>query len=261
MIQVQMLPTNQDNYCYVIHMGDATVVVDPGDAQPVLRYLEQHGCPLALILNTHMHQDHCQGNEELKRVTGCTIIGADKRIPAVDVVLTDQETLSQLDCSSVSQDSGAIQVIYTPGHTTADCSYYIPARDSFPGALFSGDALFSGGCGRVFEGTMAQLFDSLQRLKGLPAETLLYCGHEYTLDNYRFAEYVEPNSVVVRNKLRDVQLQRERDEVTIPVRLAEELTANPFLRTGDCALRKALKMEDDSELEVFTELRKRKNRY
>lgn len=261
MIQVQMLPTNEDNYCYVIHMGDATVVVDPGDAQPVLRYLEQHGCTLSLILNTHMHQDHCQGNAELKRVTGCTVVGPDRRIPCVDVVLAGQETLAQLDCPAVSKVSGAIQVIYTPGHTTADCSYYIPARDGFAGALFSGDALFSGGCGRVFEGTMAQLFDSLQRLKALPPETLLYCGHEYTLDNYRFAEHVEPNSTIVRKKLREVQLQRERHETTIPVRIVEELTTNPFLRTNDCALRKALMMEECTELEVFTQLRKRKNRY
>lgn len=261
MIQVQMLPTNEDNYCYVVHMGDATVVVDPGDAQPVLHYLEQHGCTLSLILNTHMHQDHCQGNEELKRVTGCTIIGADKRIPAVDVVLTDQAALAQLDCAAVSRDSGAIEVLYTPGHTTADCSFYIPANGGFAGAVFSGDALFSGGCGRVFEGTMEQLFGSLQSFKVLPSETLLFCGHEYTLDNYRFAEHVEPNSAVVRKKLRDVQLARERNEATIPVRMAEELTANPFLRTSDCALRKALKMEGNSELEVFTELRKRKNRY
>lgn len=261
MIKVQMLPTNQDNYCYVIHVTGVTVVVDPGDAQPVLRYLEQHGCSLSLILNTHMHQDHCQGNEELKRETGCTIIGGDKRIPAVDRVLTNEETLSQLNCPAVSQASGMIQVIYTPGHTTSDCSYYVPASDGFAGALFSGDALFSGGCGRVFEGSMAELFDSLQRLKALPSETLLYCGHEYTLDNYRFAEYVEPNSEIVRKKLRDVQLQRERGEATIPVSLADEITTNPFLRTNDHALRNALKMEDSSELEVFTELRKRKNRY
>jgi len=261
MIQVQMLPTNEDNYCYVIHVDGATVVVDPGDAQPVLRYLEQHGCTLSLILNTHMHQDHCQGNKELKRVTGCTIIGADKRIPEVDVVLTGEGSLAQLDCPAVSQACGAIQVLYTPGHTTADCSYYLASNDSFTGALFSGDALFAGGCGRIFEGTMAQLFDSLQLLKSLPAETLLYCGHEYTLDNYRFAEHVEPDSAVVRKKLREVQLQRGRGEGTIPARLIEELTTNPFLRTADCALRKALKMEDNSELEVFTELRKRKNRY
>lgn len=261
MIQIQMLPTNQDNYCYVIHGGGATVVVDPGDAQPVLRYLEQHGCTLALILNTHMHQDHCQGNEELKRATGCTIIGPDKRVPAIDVVLTGEETLSQLNCAAVSEACGVIQVLYTPGHTAADCCYYLPAADTFPGALFSGDTLFSGGCGRIFEGSMEEMFHSLQRLKALSPETLLYCGHEYTLDNYLFAEYIEPDSVIVRKKLRDVQLLRERDEATIPVRLADELTTNPFLRTTDYALRQALKMEDDPELAVFTELRKRKNRF
>ncbi|MBW2186477.1 MAG: hydroxyacylglutathione hydrolase [Deltaproteobacteria bacterium] len=261
MNQIQMLPTNQDNYCYVVHLGSTTVVVDPGDAQPVLQYIEQHGCTLSVILNTHMHQDHCHGNEELKRVTGCIIIGPDKRIPAVDYILAEEEPLAQVTCDVSANVKDAIQVIYTPGHTSADCCYYLPATKTFPGALFSGDTLFSGGCGRIFEGTMEDMFNSLQRLKALPLETLLYCGHEYTLDNYRFAEYVEPNSVVVRNKLRDVQLQRERGEVTLPVRLADELVTNPFLRTGDCALRQALRLEDASELEVFTELRKRKNRF
>ncbi|MDY0190495.1 MAG: hydroxyacylglutathione hydrolase [Desulfuromonas sp.] len=261
MVQVQMLPINQDNYCYVVHLGSTTVLIDPGDAQQVLQYIKRHGGKLSLILNTHMHQDHCQGNDELKRLTGCTIIGPDKRIPAVDYVLTDEQSLAQVDCGLEDSVKNALEVIYTPGHTAADCCYYWPATATSPGALFSGDTLFSGGCGRIFEGSVEDMFNSLQRLKALPPETLLYCGHEYTLDNYRFAEAIEPHSVVVREKLRAVQVQRERGEATIPVRLAEELVTNPFLRTDDLALRQAMKLEDASSLEVFTELRKRKDRF
>lgn len=154
-----------------------------------------------------------------------------------------------------------LQVISTPGHTLNDCCYYLPPREKHPGALFSGDTLFSGGCGRVFEGTIAQLFQSLQTLASLPSATLLYCGHEYTLDNYRFAEHIEPDSVAVRNKRHQVERLRKKGEPTLPVTLDGELATNPFLRAHDPALRRALHMEDVSDLEVFTELRKRKNRY
>ncbi len=261
MIDIQILTCHQDNYCYVVHLNGVTLVVDPGDAQPVLDYLERHGCTLSLILSTHMHQDHCAGNVELKRLTGCLVVGGDKRIAAIDVVLAGENTVAQAIKSNLSGLDVPIEVFYTPGHTSADCCYYLSPQGSFPGALFSGDVLFSGCCGRIFEGTMAEMFNSLQQLKALPPETLLYCGHEYSLANYRFAAQIEPDSAIIGNKLCDLQLQRDRNEKTIPVSLQEELSTNPFLRTNDPALRKALKMEGATELEVFTELRNRKNHF
>ena len=257
MTHIHMLATNQDNYFYLVHHAGATIVIDPREAAAVLAYLDQHGCHLALILNTHMHQDHCQGNVELKQATGCVVIGGDERIPGIDHILKGESLVPQLN----SEVPSGIEVIYTPGHTLADCCYYLPPSEHFAGALFSGDTLFSGGCGRVFEGTMEQLFNSLQLLKCLPEETLIYCGHEDSLENYRFAVDIEPKSVVISNKLRAVQLQRERGEVTLPVTLGQELKTNPFLHTDDYALRRAVKMEQATELEVFTALMKRKNRF
>jgi hydroxyacylglutathione hydrolase len=219
----------------------------------VLKYLNKENCGLDLILNTHMHQDHCNGNMTLKQATGCKVMGCDERIPGIDKVL--------IPGHSLPVPAQALQVIPTPGHTLKDCCYYLPPADKHPGALFAGDTLFSGGCGRVFEGSMEQLYTSLQTLAQLPPATLLYCGHEYTLDNYRFAAHIEPDSQVVGKKLRQVEHLRQRGKATLPVTLEDELETNPFLRPQSSALRRALDMEDANDLEVFTELRQRKNRF
>lgn len=253
MAYIHQLSIREDNYTYLIHLDAVTIAIDPGQAQPVLDYLHQHGCSLALILNTHYHPDHCQGNLLLKQQTACRVMGPDARIAGIDEVFSGE--------SRLPEPATDISIYATPGHTLTDCCYYLPADSGFAGALFSGDTLFSGGCGRVFEGSVEMLFNSLQKLKSLPGETLIYCGHEYTLENYRFAESIEPNSVAVRKKRLQVQLQREQGQPTIPVSLAEELKTNPFLRCADPALRAALKMEQASELEVFAALRRRKDRF
>ncbi|MGM0417039.1 MAG: hydroxyacylglutathione hydrolase [Thermodesulfobacteriota bacterium] len=253
MPHITMLTTNQDNYCYILNLDGAVIAIDPGEAEPVLTYVREKGGELDLILNTHMHQDHCQGNLTLKKATGCKVMGCDTRIPEIDQVISPEENLPT--------PAQKLQVLSTPGHTIKDCCYYLPSHGEHPGALFSGDTLFSGGCGRVFEGTIEQLYQSLQALASLPSDTLLYCGHEYTLDNYRFAEHIQPDSVAVRNKRHQVEKLRKNGEPTLPVSLADELKTNPFLRPHDPALRRALHMEDTSDLEVFTELRKRKNRF
>ncbi|MGC9518108.1 MAG: hydroxyacylglutathione hydrolase [Desulfuromonadaceae bacterium] len=253
MPNITMLTINRDNYSYILKLDGVTIAIDPGEAQPVLDFIDKETCNLDLILNTHMHQDHCGGNLSLKQATGCKIMGCDMRIPGIDAISAHGEELPET--------GEKLQVLSTPGHTLKDCCYYLPPEGEHPGALFSGDTLFSGGCGRVFEGTIEQLFQSLQILADLPPDTLLYCGHEYTLDNYRFAEHIEPDSVAVRNKRHQVERLRKKGEPTLPVSLAEELETNPFLRPQDPALRQALHMDDAGELEVFTELRKRKNRF
>lgn len=253
MKHIDILATNQDNYCYIINQNGAIIAIDPGEAKPVLAFLRQKGRGLDLILNTHSHQDHCQGNLALKQSAGCKVMGGDARIPGIDQVLTPGVNLPA--------PAYKLQVITTPGHTLKDCCYYLPSVGEHPGALFSGDTLFSGGCGRVFEGTIEQLFQSLKTLALLPPATLLYCGHEYTLDNYRFAEHIQPNSLAVRNKRHQVERLRKNKEPTLPVSLGEELKTNPFLRTHDPGLRRDLHMEDASDLEVFAQLRKRKNRF
>lgn len=253
MPNITMLTINRDNYCYILKLDGATIAIDPGEAEPVLDFIGKETCNLDLILNTHMHQDHCGGNLSLKQATGCKIMGCDMRIPGIDTILIDGEKLPET--------GEKLQVLSTPGHTLKDCCYYLPPEGEHPGALFCGDTLFSCGCGRVFEGTIEQLFHSLQRIASLPPATLLYCGHEYTLDNYLFTEHIEPESTPIRNKRRQVERLRKNGEPTLPVSLDEELELNPFLRPHDSALRRALKMEGANDLEVFTELRKRKNRF
>ena len=253
MTYIAMIATNQDNYCYILNLDGTMLAIDPGEAEPVRAYLHQHGCGLDLILNTHMHQDHCNANLELKRATGCKVMGSDERIPGLDQLVEGEGTLPS--------PAQRLQLLPTPGHTLKDCCYYLPPCGEHPGALFSGDTLFSGGCGRVFEGTIEQLFQSLQTLTALPPATLLYCGHEYTLDNYRFAEHIEPDSELVRRKRQQVERLRQKGKPTLPVSLEGELETNPFLRPHDPALRRALRMEHASDLEVFTQLRRRKNRF
>jgi hydroxyacylglutathione hydrolase len=253
MLNIVMLRTNQDNYTYILHVDGGVIAIDPGEAEPVLAYLRGQQCSLNMILNTHMHQDHCQGNESLKVNTGCQVMGCDARIPGIDVVLDSDK--------GIPAPAHMLQVISTPGHTLKDCCYYLPPQENHPGALFCGDTLFSGGCGRVFEGTIEQLFHSLQHIASLPPATLLYCGHEYTLDNYLFAEHIEPESTPVRNKRRQVERLRKNGEPTLPVTLGEELKTNPFLRPHAPSLRRALHMEKASDLEVFSVLRQRKNRF
>ncbi|MDD2558428.1 MAG: hydroxyacylglutathione hydrolase [Desulfuromonadaceae bacterium] len=253
MPRIAIIPIHQDNYSYILSLNGVNIAIDPGEAEPVMDHLREQKCGLDVILNTHMHQDHSHGNLALKQATGCKIMGRDERIPGIDQVLTQEGALP----APVQK----LQMLATPGHTLKDCCYYLPPQGEHPGALFSGDTLFSGGCGRVFEGTIEQLFQSLQTLAALPPETLIYCGHEYTLDNYRFAERMEPNSLAVRRKRQQVESFRQRGEPSLPVSVGEELETNPFLRPHDPALRRALHMEDASDLEIFTILREKKNRF
>lgn len=249
MPRIDLLCAHDDNYVYMIQYQNQTIAIDPGEAAPVLDYLQQHQRQLTLILNTHMHQDHCGGNLTLKRDTGCHIVGSDERIPGIDLILKGETTIPGLN--------DLFEVLYTPGHTQADCCYYLGKAD----ALFSGDTLFSGGCGRVFEGTMEMLHNSLGKLASLPDQTRLYCGHEYTEDNYLFAASIEPASPKIHDKLAKVQQQRHLNQPTIPTTLQEERLNNPFLRCASHELRCALKLEDASDLDVFTDLRLRKNRF
>ncbi len=261
MVDIQILPVNKDNYCYLLHAGDVTIAIDPGDGRAVLDCLDLNGWGLQFILSTHMHQDHCQGNLELKQATNCLVIGTDNRILGVDVVLDGEKELSRVCRPELSSLNIPIAVYYTPGHTKSDCCYYLLPTEGVGGALFTGDVLFGGGCGRIFEGTIEQMFTSLHQIKALPPDTMLYYGHEYTVLNYRFAAQLEPDSEVIQEKLVFVENQYEHNRRTIPAKLADELNTNPFLRTDNADLRRALKMENVTELAVFTELRMRRNNF
>jgi hydroxyacylglutathione hydrolase len=220
-IKVSAIPAFQDNYIWLIHTGgNECAVVDPGDAEPVRQALQLSGLNLAYILITHHHADHIGGVNSLVKEFNPHVIGpVDARIKGLDTVVRqgDKACLPQLGLE--------FEVIECPGHTLSHIAFY------GHGSLFCGDTLFSVGCGRLFEGTPEQMQVSLDKFAVLPAETQVYCAHEYTLSNCKFALAVEPGNEKLQKKTRQVQAAREHGEITIPSTLQEELAVNPFLRS------------------------------
>lgn len=254
MLEIVQVPVLTDNYIYLLHDPDAsqTAVVDPAEAAPVLAALEARGWTLDLILNTHHHGDHVGGNLALKAATGCRIIGpaADKaRIPGIDETVADGD--------KVSVGASTASVFDIPGHTRGHIAYYF-AQDE---ALFCGDTLFAMGCGRLFEGTPYQMVQSLAKFAPLPGTTRVYCAHEYTENNGRFALDIEPRNATLALRMRGVQQMRAEGRPTIPTTLAEERATNPFLRCEDSRLKRALGMQDANPVDVFAELRARKDKF
>ncbi|QXH34253.1 hydroxyacylglutathione hydrolase [Pseudomonas muyukensis] len=231
MIQIDALPAFSDNYIWLLQdtANRRCAVVDPGDAGPVLAWLGQRrDWVLEAILVTHHHHDHVGGVEALKQATGATVYGpASERIPARDVALEDGAQATALGLT--------FEVMAMPGHTLGHIAYYT-AQSSTP-LLFSGDTLFAAGCGRLFEGTPEQMHQSLQRLAALPAATEVYCAHEYTLSNLRFARAVEPDSAHVRQRFEDVTRLRADNRISLPSTIGLERLTNPFLRTAETSVK------------------------
>ena len=251
---IEIIPVLSDNYVYLIHetVAGATGVVDPAVAEPVLSRLQEKGWSLDWILSTHHHADHTAGNLEIKQETGCRIVGpaADReRIPGIDEAVGDGDRFRLGDAEA--------QVFDTPGHTRGHISYWFAEAK----ALFCADTLFSLGCGRLFEGTPAQMWSSIQKFEPLPDDTLVFCGHEYTLSNAKFAITVDPDNEALQRRLAEVERLRAAGERTIPTTLGEERAANPFLRPGDPAIRRLLNMADATDAEVFGEIRRRKDAF
>ncbi|MGZ5006282.1 MAG: hydroxyacylglutathione hydrolase [Methylobacter sp.] len=254
MLTLLKLPVLNDNYIYLLHdpVSGETAAVDPAIAQPVLDALEQNGWQLTMILNTHHHGDHVGANLELKQLTGCTIIAGHSdhhRIPGIDrgVIEGDLLTLGK----------HSAKIISTPGHTTGHIVYHF-AGDNI---LFCGDTLFVMGCGRLFEGTAEQMWHSLQKLKALPASTQVYCAHEYTQANGRFALTLEPDNRELRQRMELIDQLREKNLPTVPSTIEQELATNPFFREDSLMLRKTIKMMDNAPVEVFAEVRRLKDRF
>lgn len=254
MIQIQQIPVLQDNYIYLIHETESgeTAVVDPTLAAPVLAALEKNNWQLSYILNTHHHADHIGGNNELKTATLCQVVGSKadlKRIPAIDIALQSNDTLIF--------GKHTIKVIECSGHTLGHIAFYLADAK----ALFCGDTLFSMGCGRLFEGSAEQMWQSLTKFTQLPLDTKIYCAHEYSLANAKFALSIEPNNPDLINTIKYITQLRENNTATIPTSLKQELATNPFLRVNSAEIRSSLNLEGATELKVFTELRKRKDNF
>ncbi|MBD0701648.1 MULTISPECIES: hydroxyacylglutathione hydrolase [unclassified Pseudomonas] len=255
MIQISALPAFTDNYIWLLqdHATQRCAVVDPGDATPVQAWLDAHpGWVLSDILITHHHHDHVGGVQALKNATHATVYGpASENIPARDVALQDNDQLSVLGWD--------FDVYAVPGHTLGHIAYY------HHGLLFCGDTLFAAGCGRLFEGTPAQMHQSLSRLASLPEDTLVYCTHEYTLSNLRFAAAVEPGNPDVAARLEKVSQQRNAGVMTLPSTLALEKLTNPFLRTAETSVKQKADerngQRNQTPSEVFAALRTWKDKF
>ncbi|MFJ3487258.1 hydroxyacylglutathione hydrolase [Pseudomonas sp. NPDC090202] len=259
MIQIDALPAFSDNYIWLLqdNASKRCAVVDPGDAAPVLAWLERNpGWQLSDILVTHHHADHTGGVEQLKNATDARVYGpAGEKIPARDVALDDKQQISVL---------GLDFIIYTvPGHTLGHIAYY--HADAQAPLLFCGDTLFAAGCGRLFEGTPEQMHQSLSRLGALPDSTLVYCTHEYTLSNLRFAVAVEPNNPDVVARFEQVTQWRAENRMSLPSNLALEHRTNPFLRASQPAVKQKADertgTDNASAVAVFAALRAWKDKF
>lgn len=221
---ISRLPAFNDNYLWLIDNGSSAMTIDPGDAQVVKSALAQRQLRLDYILTTHHHGDHTGGVSELESEFGAHVIGPDsKHIPQVTQPVHDGQLINLMGLT--------FRVITVPGHTLDHIAYFAPAPNPFgQPALFCGDTLFAGGCGRVFEGSYSQMRQSLDKLKSLPADTLIHCAHEYTQANLNFAKEVEPDNQKLIKRIETVNQQRAHNIPTVPSLLSDELATNPFLR-------------------------------
>jgi hydroxyacylglutathione hydrolase len=250
------LPAFTDNYIWMVHDGQRALVVDPGDAEPVFHALQHHGLQLEAILVTHHHADHVGGVDALREATGATVYGpARERIPAPLCPLGQGDRMTALGI--------AFEVFDVPGHTAGHIAYFAPDWMGAP-LLFCGDTLFSGGCGRLFEGTPAQMLASLSALAALPGNTRVCCTHEYTLGNLKFARVVEPDNAALALYQTECVAKRAAGVPTLPSSIALELQINPFLRTREVAVQQSAHAFDASTLDeasVLGALRTWKNQF
>jgi hydroxyacylglutathione hydrolase len=253
-MQIALVPLLTDNYGYLLHdpASGATAIVDPSEAGPVLAAAEARGWRLSHILNTHHHADHSGGNLGLKQATGAAVVGPapDRaRIPGIDIALDEGGRFRLGDAEA--------EILFIPGHTKGHIAFHFRGER----ALFCGDTLFSLGCGRMFEGTAPMMWASLDKLRRLPPETRVFCGHEYTAANARFAVSIDPANQALRRREREIAELRAQDKPTIPSTMGEERAANPFLRADDPALAAAVGLPDAPPAEVFGEIRRRKDNF
>jgi len=251
------LPAFADNYIWMLQDGSNAIVVDPGDAQPVFDALARDKLQLAAILVTHHHADHTGGVAALHAASGAPVFGpARERIPEPFTPLLHGSTAEVLGLR--------FQVIDVPGHTAGHIAYYLPAQQGQAPLLFCGDTLFSGGCGRLFEGTPAQMLSSLDALAALPGDTHVCCAHEYTLANLRFAQAVEPGNADLTQYTARCESLRAQGQPTLPSQLATERRINPFLRSREATVLRAVREHAElsanaAEADVFAALRQWKN--
>lgn len=251
-LQIHQFPCLQDNYGFLLHDPDSgeTATIDTPDADIILGEAENRGWRITQIWNTHHHWDHAGGNGAVKAQTGARITGPDyvaARIAGLD------RTVREGDRVPLGRHEAS--VIFTPGHTSGHIVYHLPEA----GVAFVGDTLFALGCGRLFEGTAQEMWASLSKLAALPDETRVYCAHEYTQANARFALSLDPDNEALKAYAGEVDERRARGEPTVPTTIGREKAANPFLRPQDRDIRRRLGMDKADDSDVFGEIRRRKD--
>ena len=225
-MKIEIIPCLQDNYAYLIidEKKNIGCVIDPSESAPIIEYLEKNKINLKFILNTHHHFDHVGGNKKLKEKYGANVIGfkGDKdKIPGIDILVDDQEIWKY--------ESFESKIIHIPGHTLGHVCFYFYNNKS----IFTGDTLFSLGCGRIFEGTYSQMYESLKKIKDLPQDTKVFCGHEYTIQNSKFCMLHDKNNENLKKKIKEVKKKLQNNLPTIPSTIKEELECNIFLRSNN----------------------------
>ena len=253
-MKIEIIPCLNDNYSYLIHdeISNTVAIVDPSEFIPCDSIISKNYKKLDFILNTHHHYDHVGGNEELKKKYNSKVLGFENdknRIPQIDTVLKDNQ---EFKIGTLN-----FTTIFIPGHTRGHVAFYFKKER----VVFSGDTLFSLGCGRVFEGTYKQMFQSLNKLKNLPGETKVYCGHEYTFKNLEFCLKFNPNNDFLKKKKDDIKLSLKNKKPTIPSTIADEIKANIFFRVNDPDIKKAINLENSPDIEIFTKLRDLKDNF
>jgi len=241
-----------DNYAYIVKGPDGVCLIDAPEAEPIIDALEERGWHLGAILLTHHHGDHVQGVEELREKYSCKVMGPkaeETKMPRLDMALTEGMNGGNGSAYTVPME--------VPGHTLGHMAYYFPNA----GVVFTADSLMAFGCGRVFEGTMEMMWNSLQKFMALPPETLVYSGHEYTAANGRFAETIEPNNPDLIARVEAVAAKRAKGEPTVPSTIAEELATNPFLRGDSPEVQKSVNAVGKDAGTVFARVRQAKNSF
>lgn len=253
-LEIHQFEALKDNYGYLVHepSSGATAAIDTPEVAPILKALDEKGWTLTHILNTHHHFDHAGGNAELKGMTGCTVVGPRGErdlIPGIDRAVGEGDI--------VELGAARARVIEVPGHTRGHIAYHF-ADDH---VVFVGDTLFALGCGRLFEGTPQQMWTSLGKLMSLPDDTTVYCAHEYTQSNARFALSVEPHNAALVSRAKDIDAKRARGEWTVPTTIGLEKATNPFLRAASKDLRATVGLVAAADVDVFAETRARKDKF
>ena len=248
MADIEIIPIMNDNYAYALVSGSNILVIDPGEADPISDFSREKGMRITTVLLTHNHADHLAGAPEIRRTFGAEVLGP-KNTPGIDRKIHEEEELNF--------GGLLMKVLHTPGHSKHQVCFHFPDKN----AVFTGDTLFCGGCGRIFGSNHEAMWGSLKRLSSLPDETLVYCGHEYTEENLSFALTVLPEDTALMRRFEETRQLRENNRPTVPSTIGEEKKTNIFLRVREKAVKAAMGMENADDAAVFAELRRRKDRY